>query len=190
MPPPPIPGREGHLKLAYLTQEALLQHTKLQEKIFVNQAKQERHLMMKQQELPSLLSPDHHSSLKRTHSPDCEEAWTKRANKAYKQEGDPLQPPFPLTVQQHDIAMEKNVGLKVAHSLMDGNYVGSPYGMYPAGVPCDSRSDLSISSTVSGMSAKVGAPIKTTSQGKMQWPYYPQAGKRMYCSGVVLQMHQ
>ncbi|KAK3105239.1 hypothetical protein FSP39_020458 [Pinctada imbricata] len=54
-PPPPVMEKEDHPKLIHLTQEALIKHTRLQEKIYVSQATHDRNIMMKHQDMTGVM---------------------------------------------------------------------------------------------------------------------------------------
>lgn len=159
--------------LMCLTQETLQEHTKQQEKLYLEQAKQDSSLVLLNVSSKYSVMQESSQGLKRGHSPDMDEIQNIKSFKA--EEVSLLHPPFPISSTACEVSRPGEVPPKMAFS---DTYRRAPNTIYCTGgvpivqlVPNTFKFPETTSNTV---------PSTGMKPDNVQWPFYPQTGLSFY----------
>ncbi|CAC5372352.1 PER2 [Mytilus coruscus] len=151
--------------LMSLTQETLQEHTKRQEKMYLEQAKQDSNLVLLNMTSKYSVQQESSQGLKRGHSTDLDE--TRRFKSFKAEDVSMLCPPFPMTTTG-PVMKPAGGQPKIAFSNMYGIGLTQGTGAMYHGGP------------MPVVQLPQQPPITNGNPGKIQWPYYPQSGLSFY----------
>ncbi|KAJ8320108.1 hypothetical protein KUTeg_001695 [Tegillarca granosa] len=184
-----------HHSQVSLTQQALWKHTKLQEKLFIQQAKDDRNMVViKRNDKTSVVSDASPQRVKRIHSPDrASNERQIRANKSSKiKKRVVLDPPFPITTTDMKLT---NINQNYSQYQAEVQAANLAAGI---NIPPDqtSTTNTSVSTSAQNMvTSTAGAGGETfttnsTSMNNLQWPYYQQSAGVKLIPQVVSGFYQ
>lgn len=155
-----------------LTQESLQEHTKRQEKIYLEQAKQDSNLVLLNMSSKYSVMQESSQGMKRGHSPDPDEVQNYKAFKSG--EIKVFLPPFPISTAQGEVAKKEGNQSKMAFSDMYGLGItkSTAAAMYHSGgLPMVQIIPKNVPYSSSALT------VPSTKPDNVQWPYYPQSGE-------------
>lgn len=164
-----------------LTQQALWKHTKLQEKLFIQQAKDDRNMVViKRNDKTSVVSDASPQRVKRIHSPDrASNERQIRANKSSKtKKRVVLDPPFPITTTDMKLTSINQNYSQYQAEVQAANLAAGinipPDQTATTNTSVNTSAQNMVTSTA-GTSGETSTTI-STSMNNLQWPYYQQTG--------------
>ena len=156
-----LPIQEANVLMS-LTQETLQEHTKQQEKMYLEQAKQDSNLVLLNMTSKYSVQQESSQGLKRGHSTDLDE--TRRFKSFKAEDVNMLCPPFPMTTTG-PVLKPAGGPPKIAFSNMYG------IGLTPQGTGA-----MYHGGPMPVVQLSQQPPITKGNPGNIQWPYYPQSG--------------
>lgn len=160
-----LPIQEANVLMS-LTQETLQEHTKQQEKMYLEQAKQDSNLVLLNMTSKYSVQQESSQGLKRGHSTDLDE--TRRFKSFKAEDVNMLCPPFPMTTTG-PVLKPAGGPPKIAFSNMYG------IGLTPQGTGA-----MYHGGPMPVVQLSQQPPITKGNPGNIQWPYYPQSGLSFY----------
>lgn len=168
-----VQSQEAHNVLMSLTQETLQEHTKQQEQIYLQQAKQDKNLVLLNVTSKYSVMQESSHGLKRVHSPDMDEIQNIKSFKA--EEISLLHPPFPISTVGHETDNSRVEPANIAFSDMYRLNNSTMY--HTSGMPVVQMVRNTMMYPTPAVNSMSSSGMKPEN---VQWPFYPQSGLSFY----------
>lgn len=164
-----VQSQEAHNVLMSLTQETLQEHTKQQEEIYLQQAKQDKNLVLLNVTSKYSVMQESSHGLKRVHSPDMDEIQNIKSFKA--EEISLLHPPFPISTIGHETVTP---GVEPANiAISDMHRLNNSTMYHTSGMPVVQMVHNTMMYPTPAVDSMSSSGMKPEN---VQWPFYPQSG--------------
>lgn len=167
------PAEETPNVVMSLTQETLQEHTKRQEKMYLEQAKQDSNLVLLNMSSKYSIMQESSQGMKRGHSPDLEDVQNYKSFKSGELQV--LHPPFPISTAESEVVPKEGSAPKMSFPDMYslGITKSTATALYHNG-------GLPVVQIIPQNIQDVPKTVPTTKSDNVQWPYYPQSGLSFY----------